>query len=91
MLHAGMGTVTVRVIPRSDRGAVEAGDDVVVVRVRSAPERGRATEEARRLLAGVLRVPVSHVTLRVGARSRTKIFEVEDLPNEAIEMRLRGT
>jgi uncharacterized protein YggU (UPF0235/DUF167 family) len=70
---------------------VEAESDVLVVRVRSAPERGRATEEARRLLAGALGVPASRVALRSGARSRTKVFEVAGLPDEAIQMRLRGT
>ena len=91
MLHAGMGTVTVRVTPRSGRTAVEATAGGIVVRVRAAPEGGRATEEARQALAEALGVPASGVSLRSGARSRTKVFEVNGLTSNDIEMHLRAT
>lgn len=91
MLHGGMASVTVRVVPRARRPAVEAGPDGVVVRVRAAPEGGRATEEARRALARALGLPPSRVSLRAGARSRTKVFEVRGLDVEDLEMRLRAT
>ncbi len=84
-----MATVTVRVVPRSGRTGVEAGAQGVVVRVRAAPEGGRATEEARRALAEALSVPASRVTLRTGARSRTKAFEVAGLTPEEVAVRLR--
>jgi uncharacterized protein YggU (UPF0235/DUF167 family) len=89
MLH-GMGTVTVRVAPRSGRTAVEAGPEGIVVRVRSAPEGGRATEEARRTLAEAAGVPPTAVRLRSGARSRTKVFEVDRRDAVQLERRLRG-
>jgi uncharacterized protein len=77
MLHAQVATFTVRVVPRSGRIAVEEGSDgSLTIRVRSAPEGGRATREAARALARWLNVPPSAVTLRTGARSRTKVFEV---------------
>jgi len=91
MLHGEMGSVTVRVVPRSGRSAVEAGPAGVLVRVRAAPEGGRATEEARRALAGALGVPPSSVRLRTGARSRTKVFEVDEMSSEDLAMRLRAT
>lgn len=91
MLHAEMGRVTVHVTPRSGRTAVEATTQGVVVRVRAAPEGGKATDEARRALAAALDVPATSVSLRGGARSRTKVFEVDDLSSVDIEMRLRTT
>jgi hypothetical protein len=91
MLHAEMGRVTVRVTPRSGRRAVEATAEGVVVRVRAAPEGGRATDEARRALAAALGVPATSVSVRGGARSRTKVFEVDGLTSADIEMRLRTT
>lgn len=91
MLHGEMGSVTVRVVPRSGRSAVEAGPAGVLVRVRAAPEGGRATEEARRALAGALGVPPSSVRLRTGARSRTKVFEVDEMSSADLAMRLRAT
>jgi DnaK suppressor protein len=88
MLHVEMGSVTVRVVPRSGRTDVEGGPDGVVVRVRAAPERGRATEEARRALAEAAGVPPSAVRLRTGERARTKVFEVDGVAAEELARRL---
>ena len=88
MLH-GVASVTVRVMPRSDRTAVELSAGRIVVRVRSAPEDGRATEEARKALATALGVAPSGVTLRRGRRSREKVFEVPDLSRDEVLQRLR--
>ena len=88
MLHRDMASITVRVAPRSGRTAVEAGVDGVVVRVRAAPEAGKATEEAARALAEALGVPRTRVRLRTGARSRTKTFEVEGISSEDLQRRL---
>ncbi|HET9672859.1 MAG TPA: DUF167 domain-containing protein [Actinomycetota bacterium] len=85
-----MARLTVRVTPRSGRSAVEVGERGVVVRVRAAPADGRATEEARRSLAGALGVPASSVTLRRGARGREKVFDVAGLTEREALQRLRG-
>jgi uncharacterized protein len=50
-----------------------------VIRVAAAPEKGRATEEARRGLAAALGVPPASVSLRSGKTARRKIFEVSGL------------
>jgi len=84
-----MGSVTVRVVPRSGRTAVEAGVGGLVVRVRAAAEAGRATEEARRALAEAAGVPPSAVRLRTGARSRSKVFEVDGVDSAELQRRLR--
>jgi len=77
MLHAVARTVTVRVVPRSRRVSVDEGEDgTLIIRVRAAPERGRATEEAAKELATHLGVPRTSVRLRAGPTSRIKRFEV---------------
>jgi len=81
-------SITVRVSPRSGRTEVMAGPAGVVVRVRAAPEGGRATAEARRALAAALGVPLSAVRLRSGARSRVKVFAVAGLAPGEPERRL---
>lgn len=83
-------TVTARVVPRSPRTGVEAGEERVVVRVRAAPERGRATDEAGRALARALRVAPSRVALRSGARRREKVFSVAGISAREAERRLSG-
>jgi uncharacterized protein YggU (UPF0235/DUF167 family) len=69
---------------------VEASIDGIVVRVRSAPEGGRATEEARKAPAVALGIPASGVTLRRGHRSREKIFDLAEMTEEQALQRLRG-
>jgi hypothetical protein len=88
MLH-GMGSVAVRVVPRSDRTAVDVSAGRIVIRVRAAPAGGRATEEARKALAGAIRVPPSHVTLRRGRRSRDKTFEVAGMTRAEVLQRFQ--
>ena len=86
-----MATITVRVVPRSGRTRVEVGTDGIVVRVRSAPERGRATDEAARALADSLGVAPGRVSLRAGVRSRMKVFDVEGITSEELEHRIGRT
>jgi uncharacterized protein YggU (UPF0235/DUF167 family) len=77
MLHGVAGTMRVHVVPRSRRpGVEEAADGSLVIRVRAAPEAGRATEEAARALSEHLGIPRTSVRLRAGATSRIKTFQV---------------
>ncbi len=89
MLHVKMASITVRVVPRAGRTAVERDAGALVVRVRSAPEGGRATEEAARALALALRVARTSVRLRKGIKSRVKVFEVQGLSEGELARRLR--
>jgi uncharacterized protein len=53
-------------------------DEALVVRVRERAVDGKATEAALRALAEALGVRPGDVRLVRGARSRTKIVEIED-------------
>jgi uncharacterized protein len=76
--------ITVRVRPRSGRTEVTRDEQgAILIRVRAAPEGGRATAEAAGALAAALGVSRSAVTLRKGARSRTKVFDVDGIDLEA--------
>lgn len=70
--------VAVQVRPRSQPG-IEITEAGLVIRVAAPPEKGKATEEARRALADALGVPPSAVTLRSGPTSRRKTFRVSDI------------
>lgn len=80
--------ITVRVKPRARRPGVETGSEGLVVRVRAAPEKGRATEEARAAVAAHLGVPAGRIRLARGASSRVKIFEISGLDEESLGRRL---
>jgi uncharacterized protein YggU (UPF0235/DUF167 family) len=73
--------VAVRVKPGASRARVAGAYDgphgrALVVAVTAPAVDGRATEAARRALADALGVRRSAVSLRTGAASRDKLFEV---------------
>ncbi|MBO4206966.1 DUF167 family protein [Micromonospora echinofusca] len=95
---AGEGplTVAVRVRPGSSRTRVGGCFDgpygpAVVVAVNAPPVDGRATEAARRALAEALGLRPAAVSLRAGAASRDKLFQVEQatagLPERVRQLR----
>lgn len=68
--------ITVRVHPRASRAKIAWSGDVLDVWVTAPPVEGAANEAVLRAVADELRVPPSAVSVRSGARSRTKIVEV---------------
>jgi uncharacterized protein YggU (UPF0235/DUF167 family) len=86
--------VACRLTPKDPRDAIDGvsrladGTSVLLARVRSPPEDGRANEALCALLAAKLDAPVSRVRLAAGARSRLKQVGVGGDP-EALIARLR--
>ncbi len=74
------GPIHVRVTPRAGHEAVEPGAEPrhLRVRVTVAAEGGKANRAVTALLARALGVPPSRLRLVSGARSRDKVFRVED-------------
>jgi uncharacterized protein len=69
--------ITVRVRPGSKRASLrKISDTEYEIAVTAQPERGRATDAARRALADVLHIAPSRVSLVMGAASRTKVFDI---------------
>ena len=68
----------VKVQPRSSAPGVErTGERDLKVRVKAAPDKGRANAEVIELLAEHFRVPRSCVTIGRGATSRNKLIVIE--------------
>ena len=86
--------VTCRLTPKGGRDAIDGvagladGTSVLLARVRSAPENGRANEALCALLAAKLDAPVSRVRLAAGVKNRLKLVAVSGDP-EALIARLR--
>jgi uncharacterized protein len=83
--NPGVLTVAVRVKPGASRTRVGGAHPgpyglAVVVSVGAPAVEGRATEAARRALAGALGLRPAAVTLRSGAASRDKLFAVDPPP-----------
>ena len=78
-----------RVSPGARRAAVVGRQgDAWKVRVAEAPERGRANEAVLRLLAEVLVLPRTALTLVSGHGAREKIVELTGIGPGLIERRL---
>ena len=70
--------LTVKVQPRSSAPGVEkTGERDFKVRVRAAPDKGRANAELIELLAEFFGVSRSSITIARGAMSRNKIVVIE--------------
>lgn len=86
-----MAYVRVRVTPGARESTIgEWKDDILRVKVREPAEKGRANEAVARLLAKSLAVPPTAVTLKRGATSREKLFEIDGLTDDEVRKRLNA-
>jgi uncharacterized protein len=85
----GNAVFMVRVQPRSSKsmicGLYNGG---LKVSLKAAPVDDAANEECRRLFSGYFRVPVSHVHIVSGKRSRTKNVMIEGVGSEVAALLL---
>jgi len=86
-----MGTIRVRVLPRSSREELAGFDEAGCLKVRltAPPVEGEANRALVKFLARRLGVSRARVHLVRGATSRTKWIEVEGLEDEELRQRLR--
>ena len=71
--------VTVKVQPKAKSAGVErTGENEFKVRVRAAPEKGRANREVLERLADFLGVPPSRLTILRGETSSLKTIRIEE-------------
>ena len=81
--------IEVRLQPRAATDEIAGErDGVLLVRVRAAPERGRANEALVLLIARRLKLPSGRVELVRGARSRQKLVRVSGLAEDAVRLGL---
>jgi len=60
------------------------GENELLVRVKAPPEKGRANEELRFLLAGYFGCPREAVRIKSGFNSNWKIVVIEGLKGEKV-------
>jgi uncharacterized protein len=83
----------VRVAPRSKADEIVGPrpDGALLIRVRAAPEGGRANEAVLALLRKLLGVPRGSVRLAGGGASRDKWIEIDGVDPDEARRRLLGT
>jgi uncharacterized protein (TIGR00251 family) len=80
-----MARLTVKVHPRARRSAITGRfGDSWKLDLAAPPVDGKANEECVRFFADLAGVPRSRVRILLGAASRTKVIEIEGLPQEQL-------
>ena len=84
-----MALLKVKVVPGSSRTRIDGWlGDSLKIRVTAQPEKGRANEAVRAVLAEALAIPKSEISLSSGSSSARKIFKINELSDEEINARL---
>ena len=84
-----MALLKVKVVPGSSRTRIDGWlGDSLKIRVTAQPEKGRANEAVRAVLAGALAIPKSEISLSSGGSSVRKIFKINELLDDEIHARL---
>lgn len=79
----------VKVVPGASRDAIAGWlGEALKVRVRAAPERGKANAAVEALVARALRVPRRSVRVASGQTSPHKVLEISDLSAAEASQRL---
>jgi hypothetical protein len=80
-----MARLTVKVHPRARRSAITGRfGDAWKMDLAAPPVDGKANEECVRFFADLAGVPRSRVRIVLGASSRTKVIEIEGLPQDGL-------
>ena len=82
--------LTVRVIPRSRRNAIEWQQGILKARLMAPPVDGAANDALIALLAEQLRIPRSSISIARGAASRQKIVEIAGMTDAEVLRRLQA-
>ena len=81
--------IRIKVVPGATREGIEWLGDLLKVKVRAPPEKGRANAAVEKLLAERLSVPLSSVTITAGFGSPLKTVEISSLPDlNALRLKL---
>ncbi len=81
--------LAIKVVPGSSREGIAGWlGTALKVRVRQAPEAGKANDAVRRLLANTLQLPVEDIRIVSGAASPHKTIEISGLDEGEVRARL---
>lgn len=85
-----MTKIKLKVIPGASTETIEWFGDMLKIKVRTAPEKGRANAAVESLLAAKLDLPKSAVTVVAGFTQSFKTIEIAGIDNEMLRKKIPG-
>jgi uncharacterized protein (TIGR00251 family) len=82
--------ISIKVQPRARTNTIEQTTEGFKVRLNAPPVDGKANDACTRYLAEILNIARSAVRIVQGETSRNKIIEIDGLPPDEIDRRLRA-
>jgi len=88
---AGGVTLSIRVHPKAKKNGVTGiHGDALKLSLTAAPEDGRANDAAIALLAALLRLPRTSITITAGRTSRNKVIRIEGITAAELGRRIQS-
>lgn len=82
--------IRVRVTPGAKESKIVSYEEHLLrVRVTAPPEKGKANTAVRKLLADILGVPATEVTIIHGQTSKNKVVEIPNMTEDKIRIVLK--
>ncbi len=87
-----MARITIKVHPRAKRSAIGGRlGEAWKLSLAAPPVDGKANDECIRFFAELMKVPKARVRIVMGLTSRSKVVEIEGVPQDELERRLSVT
>ncbi len=84
-----MTILQIKVTPNASKNQIVGWkEEILTVRIKGVPEKGKVNEELISFLAKELGVPKAHIEIVQGKTARLKRLKIEGLTKEQLEMGL---
>jgi uncharacterized protein (TIGR00251 family) len=83
--------ITVRVQPNAKRNEmVRFEDGVLFIKIAAPPVKGKANQAMLAFLSDILGVSMSHLSIKKGVTSRTKVIAIEGVGKGEVRKKVEG-
>jgi hypothetical protein len=83
--------LAVKVVPKASKSEIVGWEnDVLKIRIKAVPEKGKANEELIDFLSETLDIPKSHISLVGGKTSRNKKVKLDGISSDAFQEKIKA-
>ncbi len=83
--------LVVKIIPKSSQNAIIGYENnLLKIKIKAVPEKGKANEELLKFLSKSLKVPKTSIVIKSGLSGRQKRLEFQNISPKELDFRLRN-